>query len=99
MFSSHIFVGDELSAAGYRLAGMDTRVPLPGAEAECFGKALQEAYIVLVGYRCARAIPAATLEAALALLSPLVIVVPDWDGTQLADEPANKVRRILGLET
>lgn len=99
MFSSRIFVGDELSAAGYRLAGMDARVPLPGAETDCFEKALHEAYLVLVGYRCARAIPPPTLEAALALLSPLVIVVPDWDGTQLALEPANKVRRILGLET
>ena len=99
MFSSRIFVGDELNAAGYRLAGMDTRVPLPGKEADCFDKALHEAHTVLVGYRCARAIPTATLEAALTLLSPLVIVVPDWDGTQLAIEPANKVRRILGLET
>ena len=99
MFSSRIFVGDELSAAGYRLAGMDTRVPLPGEEADCFDKALHEAHTILVGYRCARAIPPTILEAALAMLSPLVIVVPDWDGTQLAIEPANKVRRILGLET
>ncbi|MDD5176165.1 MAG: hypothetical protein PHQ05_07075 [Sterolibacterium sp.] len=94
-----IFLGDELSAAGYRLAGVDARVPRPGDESGCFEKALQEARIVLVGSRCAKAIPPVALETALALLSPLVMVVPDWDGTQLASEPANKVRRVLGLET
>lgn len=99
MSSSSIFLGDELSAAGYRLAGVDARVPSPGDEAACFEKALKEARIVLVGSRCAKAIAPAALEAALALLSPLVIVVPHWDGTQLATEPANKVRRVLGLET
>jgi len=99
MSSSSIFLGDELSAAGYRLAGVDARVPFPGDEATCFEKALKEARMVLVGSRCAKLIPPPALEAALAQLSPLVIVVPDWDGTQLATEPANKVRRVLGLET
>ena len=99
MASPSIFLGDELSAAGYRLAGVDTRVPSPGDEAACLERALKEAGIVLVGSRCAQAIPPAALEAALALLSPLVMVVPEWDGTQFATEPANKVRRVLGLET
>ncbi len=93
-----VFLGDELSASGYRLAGVDARVPSPGDEADCFEKALKDARIVIVGARCARAIPAVALEAALALLSPLVIVVPDWDGTQLVNTPANKVRRALGLD-
>ena len=98
MSAFSIFLGDEVSAAGYRLAGVDARVPVPGDEAASFEKALAEARIVMVGARCARAIPAAALEAAQALLSPLVIVVPDWDGTQLASSPANKVRLVLGLE-
>ena len=99
MSSPSIFLGDELSAAGYRLAGVDARVPAPGDEAACFDRALKEASIVLIGSRCASSIAPAALEAALALLSPLVVVIPDWDGTQLASEPANKVRRVLGLET
>ena len=98
MSSTSVFVGDELSAAGFRLCGVDTRVPAPGDEADCLQKALKEARIVLLGARCARAIPAAALEAALALLLPLVMVVPDWDGTPLAGEPANKVRQVLGLD-
>lgn len=93
-----IFLGDELSAAGYRLAGVDARVPVPGDEAAGFEQALAEARVVMVGARCAKAIPAAALEAAQALLWPLVIVVPDWDGTQFAGSPADRVRRALGLE-
>lgn len=93
-----IFLGDEVSAAGYRLAGVDARVPAPGEETACLENALAQARIVMIGARCARALPAAALEAAQALLSPLVIVVPDWDGTQLASSPASKVRRVLGLD-
>jgi len=53
---------------------------------------------VLVGSRCAKAIAPAVLNAGLTLISPLVMVVPDWDGTPLASDPANWVRRALGLE-
>ena len=84
-----------MSAAGYRLAGVDSRVPSAGEEATCFQTALKEAHLVLVGARCARAITSAVLEPALGLRSPLVMVVPDWDGTRLATEPASKVRRVL----
>lgn len=99
MSAPRIFLGDELSAAGYRLAGVDVRAPSPGDEAASFAAALKEARMVLVSSRCAAGIPPAALEAALALISPLVMVVPEWDGTPLASEPANKVRRVLGLET
>ena len=99
MSSRSIFLGDELSAAGFRLAGVDARVPSPGEEAGCFEKALKEGRVVLVGSRCANAIAPAMLEAALALLDPMVMIVPDWDGTLLANDPANKVRRVLGVET
>ncbi|MBI4291941.1 MAG: hypothetical protein HY661_10715 [Betaproteobacteria bacterium] len=99
MTSTSVFLGDELSAAGYRLAGVDARVPSRGDETACLETALKDARLVLLGARCARAIAPAALERALALRFPLVIVVPDWDGTGLAIEPANKVRRALGLET
>jgi len=97
MSSTSIFVGDELSAAGFRLCGLDVRVPSAGDEAACLQRALEQARVVLVGLRCARAIPPEALEAALTLVSPLVMVVPDWDGSQPAGDPANKVRQILGL--
>ena len=98
MRSARIFVGDELSAAGFQLCGVSARVPSPGDETDCFEQALKEAQLVLVGSRCAKAIAPAVLNAGLTLISPLVMVVPDWDGTPLASDPANWVRRALGLE-
>ena len=99
MALSSIFVGDELSAAGFRLSGVEALVPPPGDETDCLQRAIKEARLVLVGARCAQAIAPAALEAAQALLSPLVMVVPDWDGTESTSDPANKVRRVLGLDT
>ena len=99
MSAAGIYLGDELSAAGFRLCGVETRVPSPGDEADCLEQALQQARVVLLGYRCASRIPSATLEAALALVSPLVMVLPDWDGTEPASDPATRVRHVLGIET
>ena len=59
MSSATIFVGDELSAAGFRLCGVEAHVPSPGDEAGFLQKALQEGHIVLLGSRCAEAIPPA----------------------------------------
>jgi hypothetical protein len=43
-----IYLGDEVSAAGYRLAGVRVRVPESGTEAEVLGRARAEAPLVLV---------------------------------------------------
>jgi vacuolar-type H+-ATPase subunit F/Vma7 len=98
MASATLFVGDELSAAGFRLCGVDVRVPASGDEAACLEEAIRQGSMVLLGARCARAMAPTALEAALALLAPMVMVVPDWDGTALDSEPANRVRQVLGLE-
>jgi len=98
MSAASIFVGDELSAAGFRLCGVETRVPAPGNEEGYLHEAMTEARVVLLGSRCAKAVSPAALEVALAQLSPLVMLVPDWDGTLPPGDPANKVRQVLGLE-
>jgi hypothetical protein len=99
MGASCIFLGDELSAAGFRLAGAEARVPPPGGADGCLQQALKDADVVLIGCGCARELAPSALEAALALLSPQVMVVPDWYGAQIAADPAAKARRVLGLET
>lgn len=93
-----VFLGDELSAAGFRLAGVASRVPPPGEEAAWLEAALQEARMVLISARCAAALSPAVLEPALALRSPLVMVIPDWRGARPANEPAARARRALGID-
>ena len=99
MSPATIFLGDELSATGFRLAGLDARTPAQGEEAAGLEQALKEGRSVLLGARFASLVPAATLEAALTLLQPMVMVLPDWDGSVFAGDPAAKVRRVLGFET
>ena len=99
MPSTTVYLGDELSAAGYRLAGAAVRVPAAGAETDGLREAMRDAQVVLIGAGCAAAIPHSILEPALASRSPMVMVVPDLDGTRPSIDSASKVRRLLGVET
>jgi vacuolar-type H+-ATPase subunit F/Vma7 len=98
MFVPILFVGGEIDAAGFRLAGVATRVPLPGEEAAAFDSARSEATVLLVSAACARSIPRAALDAALAAPAPLMLIVPEPAAEDVSFDPAGKVRRLLGVE-
>lgn len=93
------YIGNELDATGYRLAGVDARVPRAGGEAECFEAARSECALVLMDGAIAARIPAETLAAALAGVAPLVMIVPERTLGEGPASPAEKVRRLLGAET
>lgn len=93
-----VYLGDELSAAGFRLAGVAARLPPQGEEALWLQAAMRDAQVVLLGIRCAAAISPNVLEAALASRVPLVMVIPGFDGTPASGDPAVRVRRLLGVE-
>ena len=92
------YIGDEVTAAGYRLAGANVDVPSPGKEAEALTAARANASIVLIAAGIAARIPPRELAAARASLAPLTLVVPDLrDESQLPDL-AIRLRAQLGLE-
>ena len=96
--SAPAYLGDEVTAAGYRLAGARVRVPRRGEEAAALAAACAEAPLVLVSAAVAVRIPESSLKSALAALVPLVLVVPDpVDDTPVPDVAA-RLRRELGLE-
>ena len=93
------FIGSALDAAGWRLAGAYVQAPAPGAEAQAFDAARGAAALVVLSSTVARALPADVLAPALAALQPLVLVLPDaGGGAAPAADPAERVRRQLGLE-
>jgi hypothetical protein len=61
-----VFLGDEVSAAGYRLGGALVRTPLPGAELSVFEWACLAAPLVLVTAEVAARLPQARLARAVA---------------------------------
>lgn len=95
---SLVFIGDEVTAAGWRLAGVRIVVPKPGHEAEALLKVLSgPTELVLLSSVCAQTLPAALLERFLASLTPLTLVVPDLQGRHPATDLSARVRARLGM--
>jgi len=93
-----VYIGDEISAAGYRLAGAAVRVPARGKETEALREARADAALVLVSAAVAVHIDPGALQAAGAALAPLVVVVPDPQGEVALPDLASRLRAQLGLE-
>ena len=91
------FIGDEVSAAGFRLAGFRTEVPAPGDEALCLRRACGEAELVLVTAEVAFRVPESELRRLQAAPRPLLLVVADVRRRSKAPDPGIGLRRQLGL--
>ena len=93
-----VFIGDEVSAAGYRLAGAVVHTPTQSDTQKTFDEACGHADVVMVTSQMARHIPTAQLENALVASRPLVLVVADARGHAAPPNLENHVRTILGLD-
>jgi vacuolar-type H+-ATPase subunit F/Vma7 len=93
-----IYLGDEVSAAGYRLAGVRVRTPDAGDSAAALAAARADASLVLVSAAVAVHIPEAQMRTALATLMPLTLIVPDLRGQAPVPDVGARLRRQLGLE-
>jgi len=93
-----IYLGDEVTAAGYRLAGAHVRVPTPDEAGAAFDEARALAPLVLVSAAVAAHIDAGQLRAALTALQPLVLIVPDARGEVPRPDLAARLRGQLGME-
>jgi vacuolar-type H+-ATPase subunit F/Vma7 len=96
--NSPVYLGDEVSAAGFRLAGALVRTPRPGEEAAALAWARAQAPLVLVSATLAVAVGEAGMRTALSALQPLVLVVPDLHGETPLPDLAARLRTQLGLE-
>lgn len=96
---SHCFsyVGNDVDAAGFRLAGVRTWAPRAGEVLAAFSNAADGSDAVFISSRIAEALPRAVLDAALLAERPLLVLVPDATTTSPLD-PAERVRAQLGIE-
>lgn len=92
------FIGDEVSAAGYRLAGAQVFTPEPRDTAAAFEDARASADVVLITADAARHLGPAKLETAQTAAKPLVLVVRDIRGRAAPPDMEEYVRTTLGLE-
>jgi vacuolar-type H+-ATPase subunit F/Vma7 len=91
------FIGDEVTAAGFRLAGTTVRVPASGAETAVLREEAARAGLVLIARAAAERVDPRELARALASPRPLVVVLPDAAGLPPAVDVAARVRLQLGI--
>ena len=96
--SAPVYLGDEVSAAGYRLAGATARTPGVGEETSALALARGQAPLVLVSAAVAKAVEPSMLRAAVSAPAPLVLIVPALHGEAPPPDLAARLRGQLGLE-
>jgi vacuolar-type H+-ATPase subunit F/Vma7 len=97
--SQIIFIGDELTATGFRLTSIETVAPSPEAARDALAQARTRAQLVLLTADCARNIPAAELEDALLAEMPIVAIIPDILGKTPPPDLARRLRTVLGIDS
>jgi vacuolar-type H+-ATPase subunit F/Vma7 len=94
-----LYLGDEVTAAGFRLAGVEARVTDLTDAAEALRAALEsDLDCVLLSGGLVSVVPPALLERAEATVEPLFAVVPDVRGRDAPQDLARDVRNALGIE-
>lgn len=93
------FIGDEAAAAGYRLAGFETRCCEPGETRRVLEQLVEEgtASLILVAAPHASRAGEAMLMSLTRALDPPVTVVHDAAATEAPPDLARRVRAELGV--
>ena len=94
-----VFIGDELTAAGYRLAGAQVRIADPTTVRAALDELPDDVALVLLGATVAAALSPKELARRLALGSPLLAIVEDLGGVGETPNLGREVRVALGVES
>ena len=93
-----VYIGDEVSAAGFRLAGLRVRVPSEGEFQQALEWAMDQGPLVLISTAVANEIPTRELDRYLSRISPAVVVVPDVHGATPMLDLSTRLRKQLGVQ-
>ena len=94
-----IYLGDAVTQAGFRLAGVDARIIAAETAADELGRTIDDgAELVLMSGALAAFVPADVLAERLRG-DPLLVIVPDICGAVRLPDLAHEVRGTLGIET
>jgi vacuolar-type H+-ATPase subunit F/Vma7 len=92
-----VFIGPEVAASGWRLAGVQVVEPAPGEEAAALARARERAWMVIVCASVVARLDPASWQAASAATQPLLLAVPDMQGRAALPDLAARLRGMLGL--
>jgi vacuolar-type H+-ATPase subunit F/Vma7 len=92
-----VFLGDEVSAAGFRLAGVEVHVARPETAPGLFRRLGSEADLILLTAGAAAWVPEEALRRAIVRERPLILVIPDVRGHHTPPDLSAALRRQLGM--
>ena len=93
-----VFIGDEITAAALRLAGVTPLVPATGEVPRVFEKAIGATDLVVISADYARALDEELLRSAIRRADPLVLVIPDGGNRHQPEDLDARIDRVLGIE-
>ena len=93
-----VFIGDEVSASGWRLVGVHTIVADRDAAAAAFDAVSADTELLLITAICAAGLERGRLDAAVRRGKPMILVVPDAANRLGPPDLDGKVDRVLGIE-
>lgn len=91
------FLGDELSALGFRLGGVECHNPTPGEAPALFRSLRERVQLILLTAEAARSLPPDLLRRTQTAERPLVLVISDVRRRVLPLDQVETVRRQLGM--
>lgn len=92
-----VFIGDELSALGFRLAGVQCHSPPQGQALALFRELRELAQLILLTEEVAKTLPPDLLRRTQLAGYPLVLVIPDIQQRVLPPDRVAAVRKQLGM--
>ena len=92
-----VFIGDEVNAAGFHLAGLRVRTPSADNLREVVQWACDHAPLVLISVDIAQQLPAAVLDRLLIGVTPCVVIVPDVRNATPMPDLTTRLRQQLGV--
>ncbi len=93
-----VFIGDEITAAAFRVAGVAVQVPAISDVPRVFEKAANDAELLIITASYARALNESSLRSAIGRADPLVLVMPDGGNRHPPAALDARIDRVLGIE-
>ena len=93
-----VFIGDEISAAALRLAGVTPLSPAVDDLPRTFERAIAEAELVIIAADYARELDETCLRSAIRRAEPIILVTPDGGNRHQPEDLDARIERVLGIE-
>ena len=92
-----VFIGDEVTAAGFRLAGVRVRTPLEDELSRVLDWANNNTSLIFITAEYAAALSQEQQNRLLSQLDPPVVVIPDIRSNTPVQDLATRLRAQLGV--